>query len=57
MPNTGASIITTTTPWTYNKGTGNTVPNLPTQSWMIGYYKAGNNPPWVFPWIKGAPSL
>jgi prepilin-type processing-associated H-X9-DG protein len=57
LPGSGASINTSTTPWTYNQGTGNSVPNMPLQTWMIDYYKAGNNPPWTFPWIKGAPSL
>jgi len=62
LPGSNASISTTTIPWTYVQGSGSSVPNLPTKSWIVGYYKGQNNAnnppnPWVFPWIKGAPGL
>jgi len=57
LPGSGASINTTTIPWTYVQGTGSSAQNLPTKSWIVGYYRAGDNPPWQMPWIKGAPGM
>jgi len=57
LPGSNASINTSTIPWTYTQGTGSSVTSLPTKSWIVGYYRAGDNPPWQMPWIKGAPGL
>jgi prepilin-type N-terminal cleavage/methylation domain-containing protein/prepilin-type processing-associated H-X9-DG protein len=49
----GGTILTTTTPWSYAPSqTG-----VKTLNYIIGYYKPSNNPPWVYPWQKGAPAL
>jgi prepilin-type processing-associated H-X9-DG protein len=49
----GGSINTQTTPWSYSPSqTGVKLLN-----YISGYYKPANNPPWVYPWQKGAPAL
>jgi prepilin-type N-terminal cleavage/methylation domain-containing protein/prepilin-type processing-associated H-X9-DG protein len=58
----GASINTKTTPWTY-KPSASGITDAMLKSWIVGYYKNGNNantpptPPWVDPWIQGANGL
>jgi hypothetical protein len=49
----GGNINTTTIPWTYTPSTT----GIQLNNWLIGYYKSSNNPPWVDPWIQGAPSI
>jgi prepilin-type N-terminal cleavage/methylation domain-containing protein/prepilin-type processing-associated H-X9-DG protein len=56
LPNSGASINLKTIPWTYTAGTGGTF-DANVKNWIVGYYKANNNPLWVYPWIKGAPGI
>ncbi len=53
MPGSGGSIKTNTIPWTYLPNTT----GVQTKNWIVGYYKAGNTPPWVTPWNKYAPGL
>ena len=53
IPNSGGSINNSTIPWTYTPAY-NTVQ---TKNWLVGYYKAGNTPPWADPWNKYAPGL
>jgi prepilin-type N-terminal cleavage/methylation domain-containing protein/prepilin-type processing-associated H-X9-DG protein len=57
MPNLGANINIKTVPWTYTLNGAAVTTTLPTKDWMVGYYKAGGNPLWQIPWVKGAPSL
>ncbi|MGA2443020.1 MAG: hypothetical protein ABSH08_18870, partial [Tepidisphaeraceae bacterium] len=52
LPNGGAINIKTI-PWTYTPS----ISGIQTKNWIIGYYKAGNSPPWVTPWNKFAPGL
>jgi prepilin-type processing-associated H-X9-DG protein len=53
MPGSGGHINTSTVPWTYTPSPS----GIQTKNWIVGYYKAGNNPPWVVPWNKFAPGL
>jgi prepilin-type N-terminal cleavage/methylation domain-containing protein/prepilin-type processing-associated H-X9-DG protein len=49
----GGSISLNTIPWTYLPSTT----GIKTKDWLVGYYKANNNPLWVTPWNKYAPGL
>jgi prepilin-type N-terminal cleavage/methylation domain-containing protein/prepilin-type processing-associated H-X9-DG protein len=53
LPGSGGNINTTTVPWTYTPAYN----TIKTKDWLVGYYKALNTPPWVFPWNKFAPGL
>jgi prepilin-type N-terminal cleavage/methylation domain-containing protein/prepilin-type processing-associated H-X9-DG protein len=53
MPGSGGRISTNTVPWTYTPSAS----GIQTKNWIVGYYKAGNSPPWVTPWNKFAPGL
>jgi len=53
VPDTNSSINITTQPWTYLPSTT----AIQTKNYLVGYYKAGNNPPWVDPWNQFAPGL
>jgi prepilin-type processing-associated H-X9-DG protein len=51
----GANINTKVIPWGYTPPTGSsTISDSSLKSWIIGYYKVGNSPLWVDPWVQGA---
>ena len=47
------TINTLTNPWGYSPSQS----GVKLKNYLAGYYKPGNNPPWVDPWQKGAPGL
>jgi prepilin-type N-terminal cleavage/methylation domain-containing protein len=53
VPGSGGNINVKTIPWTYTPSYS----GIKTKDWVVGYYKAGNNPPWVVPWDKTKPGM
>jgi prepilin-type N-terminal cleavage/methylation domain-containing protein/prepilin-type processing-associated H-X9-DG protein len=47
------SINPAVTPWSYAPSQS----GVKLKNYLTGYYKPSNNPPWVYPWQKGAPGL
>jgi prepilin-type N-terminal cleavage/methylation domain-containing protein/prepilin-type processing-associated H-X9-DG protein len=59
LPNSGASLNIKTIPWTYTPATQGAF-DQQVKNWIMGYYKAtvtAPASPWVYPWIKGGPSM